>query len=121
MTLNGGPNCSSNGNPIEYAVPGDTINLTCAVDSPDGGQNTLTWMISSFGVLITNNFGLDSSDNDQPEFQSIVNDFNNTVATTNATLSFPAVKDLDELLVSCGDNNNPVQSSICTLFILSKM
>ena len=120
VILSGGPNCSTDGMPVEYATPDDVINITCFVDSSDGRTNLLIWSIPSFGVQVTNFEGLDGADVDQPEFTSVVNYFNNTLATTNATLSFPAVEDLDGAVVSCQDNNNPREQSSCTLFITSE-
>ena len=120
IILSGGPNCRTDGTPVEYARPDDIISITCFVDSPDGGLNLLTWRIPSFGVLVSNVGGADSDDTNQPEFTSVVNDFNDPLAITNATLSFPAVKDLDGAVVRCQDNNNPIEERNCTLFILSK-
>ena len=120
VILSGGPNCSTDGIPVEYARPDDIISITCFVDSPDGGANLLTWRIPSFGVQVFNVLGADGADVDQSEFTSVVNEFNNPLATTNATLLFPAVKDLDGAVVTCQDNNNPIEQRSCTLFIISE-
>ena len=119
VTLLGGQYCTTDGGDGTHADPGDIISINCAVDNPDDLLNTLVWSISSFGVQVTNINGIDDSDEDQPEFVSTVNSFNNTLLTINATLTFPAVSDLDEAVVVC----RGVQASItseCTLFIESK-
>ena len=120
VILSGGPNCSTDGMPVEYARPDNIISITCFVDSSDDRTNLLLWSIPSFGVEVANFEGANGVDADQPEFTSVVNDFNNTLATTNATLSFPAVEDLDGAVVTCKNNNNPREKRSCTLFILSE-
>ena len=119
VTLLGGQYCSTDEGDGTHADPGDIISINCAVDNPDNLLNSLVWSISSFGVSVTNTNGNDDSDEDQPEFVSTVNSFDPTQRTTNATLTFPAVSDLDEAVVEC----RGVQASItseCTLFIESK-
>ena len=106
--------------PVEYARPDDIISITCFVDSSDDRTNLLIWTIPSFGVLVNNLEGANGVDADQTEFTSDVNDFNNALSITNATLSFPAVKGLDGAVLSCQNNNNPRNRSNCTLFILSE-
>ena len=120
VILSGGPNCSADGMPVEYARPDNIISITCFVDSSDDRTNLLLWSIPSFGVQIANLEGANGVDADQTEFTSDVNDFNNALSITNATLSFPAVKDLDGAVVFCQDNNNPREQSNCTLFIISE-
>ena len=110
--------CNSDENTITYIRPGERVNLTCFVDNVDGGLNVLVWSILSFGVSITHVNGADAVDVDQPDFRSIVNDFNDTAATTNATLSFFALTDLDEGVVSCQGISSVMSS--CTLYIISE-
>ncbi len=69
---------------------------------------------------MTNFNGVNDDDTDQPDFMSTVNSFNNPDATTNATLSFTAVSELDGMEVNCRADNASVTQS-CTLYILSKL
>ncbi len=120
ILLSDGPYCTDSGltNTI-HAVPDTTISITCATDNPDGSVNVLRWTIPSFGVSVSNTDGDDDDDTDQPEFISTVNSANNTDATTNATLTFPAVSGLDGAVVNCRDGLSTIES--CTLYILSKL
>ena len=95
------------------------ISINCVIDNPDNLINSLTWSISSFGVSVTNTNGNNADDVDQDDFESTVNDFNNTLSTTNATLTFPASSDLDEAVVECSGAQADTKSE-CTLFIKSK-
>ena len=133
VTLSGGQYCSTDGGGDDahvvlrslretsaHAVPGDIISINCVVDNPDYVINALIWSISSYGVLIANVNGDNAVDVDldKPEFVS--NCFDNTLRTTNATLTFPATLDLDGSVVEC----KGIQSSItseCTLSIKSKL
>ena len=95
------------------------ISINCVIDNPDNLINSLVWSITSFGVSITNTDGNDADDVDQPNFESTVNSFNNTLSTTNATLTFPALSDLDEAVVECRGAQTDIAKE-CTLFIKSK-
>ena len=95
------------------------ISINCVIDNPDNLINSLTWSISSFGVSVTNTNGNDADDVNQDDFESTVNDFNNTLSTTNATLTFPAISDLDEAVVECRGAQTDIAKE-CTLFIKSK-
>ena len=95
------------------------ISINCVIENPDNLINSLVWSIYSFGVSITNTEGNNADDVDQHNFVSIVNSFNNTLSTTNATLTFPAVSDLDEAVVECSGAQADTKSE-CTLFIKSK-
>ena len=121
VLLSDGLYCTDSGltNTI-HAVPGTTISITCTVDNPDGGNNFLIWTIPSFGVSVANFNGASADDGDQPEFISTVNSADNTDATTNATLSFPAVSELDGAVVNCRADDASVTES-CTLYILSEL
>ena len=55
----------------------------------------------------------------KPEFISTVNSFNNALLTTNATLTFPAISDLDETVVECRGVQTIITRN-CTLLIKSK-
>ncbi|MCH9787302.1 MAG: hypothetical protein K0U55_12835, partial [Gammaproteobacteria bacterium] len=119
--LSGGPYCTDNGltNTV-HAEPGNTISITCVVDNDDALTNLLQWAIPSFGVSVPNLNGNNGTDADQPAFFSTVNSANNTDAITNATLSFPAVSELDGAVVNCADLLS-VTTKSCTLYILSKL
>ena len=119
VTLSGGQYCSTDEGDGAHADPGDMISINCAVDSPDNGLNILRWTIFSFGVLVSNIGGDDDNDLDQPEFVSTVNSFDNTLLTTNATLTFPAISDLDGAVVVCSGLDIDITKS-CTLLIKSK-
>ena len=120
VALSGGQYCNTDGgNGTTHADPGDIISINCAVDNPDGFLNLLTWIIDSFGVLITNTDGNNADDVDQPEFVSTVNSFNETLLTTNATLTFSAISDLDEAVVVCRGVQTLITKE-CTLLIKSK-
>ena len=95
------------------------ISINCVIDNPDNLINSLVWSIYSFGVSITNTEGNNADDVDQHDFVSTVNSFNNTLSTTNATLTFPAISDLDEAVVECSGAQADNKSE-CTLFIKSK-
>ena len=120
VLLSGGPYCTDSGdiNTAVHALPGTTISITCSVDNPSPGINALEWTIPSFGVSVSNVNGAIGVDADQPDFVSTVNSFDNTVDTTNATLTFTAVSGLDEDVLSCGDVTSATNS--CTIYILSK-
>ena len=122
VLLSGGLYCTDSGltNTI-HAVPGTTISITCAVDNTDGGLNLLIWTIPSIGVQVANVNGIIGADPSvQPEFISTINSANNTDATTNATLSFTAVSELDGAVVNCRADDASVTES-CTLYILSEL
>ena len=120
VALSGGQYCNTNeGNGTTHADPGDIISINCAVDNPDGFSNSLTWTIDSFGVSVTSTDGVDANDVDQPKFVSTVNSFNETLLTTNATLTFPALSDLDEAVVVCRGVQTLITKE-CTLLIKSK-
>ena len=114
-----GQYCSTDGGDGTHADPGDIISINCAVDNPDNQLNILTWAIFSFGVLVSNINGDNANDLDQPEFESTVNSFDNTLLTTNATLTFPAISDLDGAVVVCKGLDIDITRS-CTLLIKSK-
>ena len=64
--------------------------------------------------------GATADDGDQPDFISTVNSADNTIKTTNATLSFTAVSELDGAVVNCRADDASVTES-CTLYILSEL
>ncbi len=121
VLLSDGLYCTDSGltNTI-HAVPDTTISITCATDNPDTENNLLVWTIPSFGVSVANFGGANNGDDDQSEFFSTVNSFNNAEATTNATLSFPAVSGLDGAVVNCRADDTSVLVN-CTLYILSEL
>ena len=114
VTLLSGQYCSTDGGGGTHANPGDIISINCAVDNDDGLINILTWTISS--VEFNNIDGEDATDGD---FVSTVNSFNDTLSTTNATLIFPAISDMDETVVICRGAQSDITSN-CTLLIKSK-
>ena len=119
VTLSGGQYCSTDEGSGTHADPGDIISINCAVDNPDDLINILTWTIDSFGVSVTNVNGNDDSDADQPEFVSTVNSSDNSLRSTNATLTFSTVSYLDENIVVCRGVQSDITSN-CTLLIKSK-
>ena len=119
MILSGGPNCDDGSNTVQHAVPGATVSVSCSVDNPDGGLNALSWVITSYGVSLTNTDGDNETDTDQPDFVSTVTSFDNTESTTIATLSFPAVSAHNGAVVTCRDVTLAISS--CTLFVMSKL
>ena len=114
VTLLGGQYCSTDGGGDTHADPGDIVSINCAVDNPNNLLNVLVWTISS--VQFANLNGENATDG---EFVSTVNSFDNSLRTTNATLTFPAVSDLDEAVVLCSGILTDFRSN-CTLLIKSK-
>ena len=120
VVLDGGEYCRTDIGDGTHARPGTNITINCVVDTfgSNISTNLLIWTIPSEGVSITHFNGELGSDPDDPEFVSTINSFNNTLLTTNATLTFQATSDLDQAVVNCEDVL--AMNSNCTLFILSE-
>ena len=120
VVLDGGQYCRTDIGDGTHAEPGTVISINCAVDTSRSGipTNLLSWSIPSEGISITHTNGASGSDPDDPEFISTINSFNNSLLTTNATLTFRATSDLDQAVVNCRDVFST--NSDCTLFILSE-
>ena len=118
--LDGGQYCRTDIGDGTHAEPGTNITINCVVDTSGSGipTNLLIWTIPLEDVTIVHPNGAPASDPDDPEFVSTINSFNNTLLTTNATLTFQATSDLDQAVVNCEDVLS--MNSNCTLFILSE-
>ena len=119
VVLDGGQYCRTDIGDGIHAKHGADITINCVVDTSGSGvpTNLLTWTIPP-DVSITHVNGASGSDPDDPEFVSTVNSADNSMLTTNATLTFQATSDLDQAVVNCQDVL--LMNSNCTLFILSE-
>ena len=117
--LDGGQYCRTDIGDGTHAEPGTNISINCVVDTFGSNipTNLLIWTIPP-NVSITHTDGAPGSDPEDPEFVSCVNSFNNSLLTTNATLTFQTTSNLDQSVVNCGDVLG--MNSDCTLFILSE-
>ena len=102
-------------NPEVYLNPGDTVILNCNVTNPLTGFNFLVWNvpIGGPGQLVLSNTNENSINS---LFSATVDD---DARTVSGQLMFTASDTLDEMIVTCS-NNDPAIEDTCTLQVTSE-
>ena len=105
--------------PGVYLNPGDTVILNCNVTNPPAGLNLLAWnvpigdstplVLSSFHSSISNSL-----------FSATLTSADDDARTISSQLMFTASETLDEMKVTCKNNENPSSEDTCTLLVTSK-
>ena len=105
--------------PGVYLNPGDTVILNCNVTNPLVDVNLLAWnvpigdppplVLSSSFPSISNSL-----------FSATLTSADNDARTISSQLMFTASETLDEMKVTCKNNENPSSEDTCTLLVTSK-
>ena len=104
--------------PGVYLNPGDTVILNCNVTNPSA-LNFLIWNVPIGGAsqLIISS-GNPSDGNSL--FSATLISADNDAKTISSQLMFTASEILDEMKVTCTNNENPLSENTCTLLVTSK-
>ena len=105
--------------PGVYLNPGDTVILNCSVTNPSAPSNMLLWNVPIGGASqLFLSSGVRRSGNSLfIATRTSVDDVNRTVS---GELMFTASEALDEMKVTCTNNENPLSEDNCTLLVTSK-
>ena len=105
--------------PGVYLNPGDTVILNCDVTNPLAPLNFLAWIvpIGNPGQLVLGS-SLPSASNSL--FSAARTSVDDTARTISSNLTFTVSESLDEMKVTCTDNENTPTKDTCTLLVLSK-
>ena len=104
--------------PGVYLNPGDTVILNCNVTNPSDGFNFLVWNvpIGGAGQLVVSNTNENSINSLFSATRTSVDD---DARTVSGQLMFTASETLDEMIVTCS-NNDPAIEDTCTLQVTSE-
>ena len=104
--------------PGVYLNPGDTVILNCSVTNPLN-LNILIWnvpvggasqlLLSSGSLIVSNSL-----------FSATLISADDVAKTISSQLMFIASEILDEMKVTCTNNENPQSEDNCTLLVTSK-
>ena len=105
--------------PGVYLDPNDTVILNCDVTNPSAAFNFLVWNvpIGGAGSLILGS-GIPSASNSL--FSATRTSVDDTARTISSQLMFTASETLDEMIVTCTNNENPLSENTCTLLVRSE-
>ena len=97
--------------------PGDTVILNCDVTNPSA-LNLLLWNVPIGGAsLLVLGSGSSVSNS---VFSATVISADDDARTVSSQLNFTASETLDEMIVTCVNNENPQSKDTCTLLVTSK-
>ena len=104
--------------PGVYLNPGDTVILNCNVNNPSA-LNFLVWNVPIGGAsqLI---LGSGSSIVSNSVFSATLTSVDDVAKTISSQLMFIASETLDEMKVTCRNNDNPASEDNCTPLVTSK-
>ena len=104
--------------PGVYLNPGDTVILNCNVTNPSA-LNILIWNVPIGGAsqLV---LGSGSSIVSNSLFSATLTSADDDAKTISSQLMFTASETLDEMKVTCTNNENPLGEDTCTLLVTSK-
>ena len=105
--------------PGVYLNPGDTVILNCSVNNPSAAVNLLLWNVPIGGAsqLILSS---GSSSDSNSLFSATLISADDVARTVSSQLMFTASEILDEMKVTCINNENPQNEDTCTLLVTSK-
>ena len=102
-----------------YLDPGDTVILNCSVSNPSAANNFLIWNVPIGGAsqLILSSMNPSASNSLFSATRTSVDD---TARTISSQLMFTASEILDEMIVTCSNNESPPSEDNCTLLVRSE-
>ena len=105
--------------PGVYLDPGDTVILNCSVTNLSASFNFLVWNVPIGGasLLILSS---ESQSANNSLFSATLTSADDVARTISSQLMFTASETLDEMKVTCTNNENPTNKDNCTLLVLSK-
>ena len=105
--------------PGVYLDPGDTVILNCNVTNPPAGLNLLAWNVPIGGAtqLVLISFVPSASNS---LFSATLTSANDDARTVSGQLMFTASETLDEMIVTCTNNDIPAIVDTCTLQVTSE-
>ena len=104
--------------PEVYLNPNDTVILNCSVTNPSS-NNFLFWSVPT-GVAGQLLLSSDSPSDSNSLFSATLISVDDVAKTISGQLMFTASEILDEMTVTCRDNENPANEDTCTILVTSK-
>ena len=101
--------------------PGDTVPvmLNCSVTNPLAPFNVLMWNVSTSVGSQFHFSGVFRNDSNSI-FSVTLTSVNDIARTVSSQLTFIINETLDEMKVTCLDNEDPQNTDTCTILVLSK-
>ena len=104
--------------PGVYLNPGDTVILNCSVTNPSAALNLLIWNVPIGGASqLVLSSGIPSASNSL--FSATLTSADDDAKTVSSQLVFTASETLDEMKVTCTNNETPPSEDTCTLLVTS--
>ena len=104
--------------PGVYLNPGNTVILNCSVTNPSA-NNFLVWNVPFGGgssLLLNSGSSIVSNS----VFSATLISADDVTNTISSQLMFTASEILDEMKVTCANNENPASEDNCTILVTSK-
>ena len=104
--------------PGVYLNPGDTVILNCSVNNPSA-NNFLVWNVPIGGasqLILSSGSSIISNS----VFSATLISADDEAKTISSQLMFTASEILDDMKVTCTNNENPPSEDNCTLLVTSK-